>query len=133
LSFHRETRQLPIYTLTIAKGGPKLAPPKPGESVDEDSWLNGGVRTVELTATPMPVFAIDMDFFVERPVVDQAGLQGSYDFMLKWTFDDSRLTDPNALPSLFTAIKEQLGLKLDAVKGPAEVYVIDRIERPSEN
>jgi uncharacterized protein (TIGR03435 family) len=133
LIFHPETRQLPIYALIVTKGGPRLAPLKPGESTNEDSWTNGAVRTMELTATPMPVFAIDLDFFLERPVIDQTHLQGSYDFMLKWTSDDSKLADPDQPPSLFTAIQEQLGLKLEAVKGPAEVYVIDHAERPSDN
>jgi hypothetical protein len=63
----------------------------------------------------------------------QISLPGRYDFTLRWTFDVSREGDPGAPPSLFTAIKEQLGLRMDAVKGPAEVFVIDHLERPSEN
>ena len=65
--------------------------------------------------------------------MDQTGLQGRYDFQLKWSRDESSTADPNALPGLFTAIQEQLGLKLVPVKAPADVIVIDHVERPSAN
>ena len=64
-----------------------------------------------------------------RKVVDQTGLTGKYDLKLKWAPD----TDPSGGPSLFSAIKEQLGLKLISIKAPVEVLVIDHVERPSEN
>ncbi len=79
---------------------------------------------------------------LDRPVVDHTGISGRYDFELKWTPDQSQFggayktTDsdnPNAPPGLFTAIQEQLGLKLEAVKGLAPVLVIDRVERPTAN
>ena len=71
---------------------------------------------------------------LERPVVDQTGLKGQYDFALKYTYDESRApTDGSAPPSLFTAIQEQIGLKLEPVKAPAEVLVIDHVEQPSAN
>jgi uncharacterized protein (TIGR03435 family) len=78
---------------------------------------------------------------LDRPVVDQTGIEGRYDLVLKWAPDDSQFggNPPEAsktdipLPSLFTAIQEQVGLKLDAVKIPADVMVIDRVEKPSEN
>jgi uncharacterized protein (TIGR03435 family) len=76
-------------------------------------------------------------------VIDRTGLQGRYDFTLTWTPDETQFagfgvriqpsTDPNAPPVLFTAIQEQLGLKLDSVRAPVEVLVIDRVDRPSEN
>jgi uncharacterized protein (TIGR03435 family) len=65
--------------------------------------------------------------------VDQTGLTGKYDFFLKWTPDGAQIGDPNAPPGLFTAIQEQLGLKLEPTKAPADVLVIDHVERPSEN
>jgi uncharacterized protein (TIGR03435 family) len=66
--------------------------------------------------------------------VDQTHLTGRYDFQLKWTADESKLpTDVNAAPGLFTAIQEQIGLKLEPVKAPAEVLVIDAVERPTAN
>jgi uncharacterized protein (TIGR03435 family) len=66
-------------------------------------------------------------------MVDQTGLTGKYDFVLRYTYDETRATDPNAPPGLFTAVQEQLGLKLEAVKAPAEVLVVDKVERPSAN
>jgi uncharacterized protein (TIGR03435 family) len=78
---------------------------------------------------------------LDRPVVNRTGLPGRYDFTLRWTPDDSQFrsfgvrippsTDPDAPPGLFTAIQEQLGLRLESTNGPADVYVIERAERPS--
>ena len=68
-----------------------------------------------------------------KPVVDQTGLAGRFDFTLKWTREQTPSTDPNAAPGLFTAIQEQLGLKLEPVKAPVGVIVIDHVERPSAN
>jgi uncharacterized protein (TIGR03435 family) len=81
---------------------------------------------------------------LDRPVVDQTGLTGRWDFTLKWTPDEFQFgglgvrvpTPTNAAdapPDLFTAVQEQLGLKLDSTKAPAEVFVVDRVEKPSEN
>jgi uncharacterized protein (TIGR03435 family) len=70
---------------------------------------------------------------VDRPVVNQTGLPGRWDFLLKWTTNDLKAADPNAAPGMFTAIQEQLGLKLEAVKAPADVLVVDHVERPSAN
>jgi uncharacterized protein (TIGR03435 family) len=82
----------------------------------------------------MADFAFIMQFFLDRPMVDQTGLTGRYDFSLRWTFDETQASsDPNAAPGIFTAIQEQLGLKLDAVKAKADVLVIDHVERPSAN
>jgi len=69
----------------------------------------------------------------DRPVVDQTGLSGRFDFLLKWTPDGAQTEDPNAPPAIFTAIQEQLGLKLEPVKALVDVLVIDHVERPSEN
>jgi uncharacterized protein (TIGR03435 family) len=67
-------------------------------------------------------------------MVDQTGLTGRYDFSLRWTFDETQASsDPNAVPGIFTAIQEQIGLKLEAVKAQADVIVIDHVERPSAN
>jgi uncharacterized protein (TIGR03435 family) len=71
---------------------------------------------------------------VGRPVIDRTGLKGSYDFKLKWTPEGRGGELPaDAPPGLFTAIQEQLGLKLEAAKGPVKVLVIDHVERPTEN
>jgi uncharacterized protein (TIGR03435 family) len=124
---------MPIYALTVSKGGPILKIADPNENLNTGNSGSGGERTLKFTNMSMPDFALNMNFYEDRPVIDQTSLPGRYDFTLKWTFDVSREGEPGAPPSLFTAIKEQLGLRLDAVKGPAEVFVIDHLERPSEN
>ena len=133
LVFHRETRDLPIYAITIAKGGPILTPADPKERNNAGSSGGSGFRTLKFTNMSMPDLALNLNLYEDRPVVDQTSLPGRYNFTLKWTYDVFRETEAGAPPPLFTAIKEQLGLRMDAVKGPAEVYVIDRVERPSEN
>jgi uncharacterized protein (TIGR03435 family) len=81
---------------------------------------------------------------LDRPVVNQTGIPGRYDFVLRWTPDEFQFAslgarppaptgDPNAPPDIFTAFQEQLGLKLESSKAQAEVFVIDRAEKPSEN
>jgi len=133
LKFHREKRELPIYAITVAKGGPKLTKhteASNGLPTQSGSPSSGGRR---FTNNSMSDFALGMQSFLDRPVVDQTGLAGRYDFVLTWNPDDSSTDSPNPLPGLFTAIQEQLGLKLDPVKGPADVYVIDHVEKPSEN
>lgn len=131
LSFHREVRQIPVYAITVAKGGPLLSPAKPGETINTGNSGSGGQRTLRFTDMSMADFALNMNFYEDRPVIDSTGLRGRYDFTLKWTYDVTSEAPPDAPPSLFTAIREQLGLRVDAVKGPAEVLVFDRVERPS--
>jgi bla regulator protein blaR1 len=132
LKVHFETREMPGYALTIAKGGPKLTPAKDGEST----------RISEL-GNEMTVRAATLDQWIQSPflggraVVNQTGLKGAYDFTLTWseqlaTAGDGQESGADA-PSLFTAVQEQLGLKLAPEKIPVEVIVIDHIERPSEN
>ncbi len=86
-----------------------------------------------LTNTSMPELAQVLQFHVERPVVDQTGLKGRYDFQLKWLTDDNHGSDPDAPPGLFTAIQEQVGLKLEPAKALADALVIDKVERPGAN
>lgn len=136
LKFHRETRELPVYALTVASGGPKMQKSKgdPNLLGDENEHSSGG--QIRLTATNMSMsdLTLILDFIADKPVVNQTGLAGKWDWQLTWTDDDSRApADASAAPGLFTAIQEQMGLKLDAVKAPAEVLVIDHVERPSAN
>jgi uncharacterized protein (TIGR03435 family) len=137
LKFHPETRELSVYALTAAKDGPRLAKSKgdPNLLGDESDNMHGGLVTQTITNMSMTDFALLMQFFTDRPVVDQTGLAGKWDFKWSWTADESRVAPDaaNPPPGMFTAIQEQLGLKLDAVKAPASVYVIDHIERPSPN
>jgi len=134
LKFHREKREIPVYLIQIAKGGPKLKPPAhPDAEADQDANGHGTETTVTITTATMADFILGMQFFFDRPLIDQTGISGRHDFTLRYTSDEAHATDPNAPPGLFTAIQEQLGLKLDAVKAPADVFVIDHVERPSAN
>jgi uncharacterized protein (TIGR03435 family) len=143
LAFHNQSRELPAYAIQIAKDGPKLAltTRKPGDSTNF-SYNCQVVLTVR-NASIADVAKGMQEVFMDRPVVDQTGLRARYDFDLKWTPDESQSycpVDParsrdeaNAPPGLYTAIQEQLGLKLIRTKAPIQVMVIDHVETPSEN
>lgn len=135
LKFHRDKRELPVYAIRIAKGGPKLTPAAhPDAQPDQDGGGHGTEADLGFTSFSMPDLAMGLQFFVhDRPIVDQTGLPGSYDFKLRYTYDEANATDANAPPGLFTAIQEQLGLKLEPVKAPIDVFVLDHVERPSAN
>jgi uncharacterized protein (TIGR03435 family) len=133
---HAEKREMEVYALTVAKGGEKMAPSAgdPNGLPDENDRNNGGQTTMQVANVSMADFALLLKFFLDRPVVNQTGLTGRYDFRLQWTFDESKApTDGTAAPSVFTAVQEQLGLKLEAVKAQTDVLVIDRLERPGAN
>jgi len=147
LAIHSETKDLAIYTLVIAKNGPKLQDAKPGETTSLGSGGNGETRSITGQAGSMAGLVRRLSVSLSCPVVDKTGLAGKYDFKLEWTPDDSQAqglstgapndwpappSDSNA-PSFFQAIQEQLGLKLVSGKGPVEVFVIDHVERPSAN
>ena len=135
LKLHREKRDLSIFAVTVAKGGPKLGASKadPSGLPDQTGSNNGAERNERFTNNSMADFASSMQYFLDRPVIDQTGLTGKYDFMLQWTTDATLNNDPKAPPGLFTAVQEQIGLKITPTKGPAEVLVIDHAERPSAN
>jgi uncharacterized protein (TIGR03435 family) len=136
LKFHRETRELPVYALVLAKNGPKLLP----AAKDAKSSMDGNRGELTVRNATVVEFASILSNVLGRKVVENTGLTGRYDLTLKWTPDDSRtqpgsnlrLADPAGLP-IFTAIQEQLGLKLESTKGPIEVLVIDSVEHPTEN
>jgi uncharacterized protein (TIGR03435 family) len=144
LTIHRETKELGVYAITIGTGGPKLA----RNETNPDglpSLLFRGLGVLPAVNASMADFAGVMQTAVlDRPVVDRTGLPGRYDFTLTWTADESQFAalgvrvpppsgDPNAPPGLFTAIQEQLGLKLESTNAPVSVLVVDRVEKPSEN
>jgi uncharacterized protein (TIGR03435 family) len=134
LKFHSEKRDLPVYAIHVAKGGPKLTPAAyPDRGSGQRANGHGTETTVLMSSATMADFVLDMQFFLDRPLVDQTGLTGKYDITLRYTHDEANATDPDAPPGLFTAIQEQLGLKLDAVKAPTDVYVIDHVEQASPN
>jgi len=143
LTFHRDKRELSVYVLSVAKTGAKLT-----KSEDQGGLPGFGLRglgALNVHNSSMSEFAGMMqETVMDRPVIDQTGLAGRYDFTLNWTPDDSQFggmgakvpppTDnTNPPPNLYTAIQEQIGLKLDATKAPTDVMVIDHAEKPSEN
>jgi len=143
LKFHRDKKDLSVYALTVAKGGPKFS-----KSARDPNGLPGvsfrGPGNLAVTNAPMEVFANLLQVTVlDKPVVDRTGLSEKYDFILKWKPDlgqflgldgtPSPTPDPDAAPDLFTAIQQQLGLKLNATKSSAGVIVIDNVAKPSEN
>ena len=185
LKYHHETRELPMYTLVVAKGGPKLTESKPGEPIP---FSDGHTATTPGGAMPLPggpgaiakpdgspragnrpvigegmrinpggieahggsitFLSHALSRILARTVIDKTGLTGNYDFTLNWTPDESMRNfmggpgggpangdaPPDAGgPSLFTALEEQLGLKLESQKGTVDVIVIDHIDAPSEN
>jgi len=131
LATHTETRELPIYALVIAKGGAKL-----GEINDGGNMINSWRDHLEVQGSnSLALLAEVLADELGRPVVDRTGIAGRYHLTLKWTPDDtaSAAANSNAPPSIFTALQEQLGLKLESRKGPVQVLVIDHVEMPSAN
>jgi uncharacterized protein (TIGR03435 family) len=131
LRVHYESKVQPVYNLVVAKGGlrVKLLPPdqKPG-------GMSAGHGEMIVHGFPITAFAhwLSQTNMAGRIVVDKTGLTGNYDFDLKWTPDDQQGT-ADAGPTLFTALEEQLGLKLVSAKGSVETLVVDHVERPSPN
>jgi uncharacterized protein (TIGR03435 family) len=136
LVVHHENRDMPVYTLVVAKNGPKLKAADPAQTfrlrrAGRGSIFNEGPAKIGLLVS---LLANNLD----RPVFDETGLTGTYSFDLKWTPDAPAgapaqpSADPTG-PSLFTALQEQLGLRLQAARRPVEVLVIDHAERPTEN
>jgi bla regulator protein blaR1 len=136
LKVHRETKEQPIYELVLGKSGPKIETVTGnfgGLHITKNQVVGEGA-TIDMLSTALANQ-------VGRPVVDRTGLAGSFNFKLNWTpadtippnGADSVSTVDQSGPSIFTAIREQLGLELRATKGPAEVLVIERVERPSAN
>ena len=148
LKLHHETKVLPMYDMVVAKGGLKLKPlapmqpPAADATKDRDPASHRGMMTMGpgmlkgqgLTVTAL---ANNLSYVVHSTVVDKTGLTGDYDFDLKWTPEDAGPpTDDGSAESsasIFTAVQEQLGLKLQATKGPTDTLVIDHAELPSEN
>ena len=122
LAIHRETRQITGYRLVAAKSGIKAKPSLPGTERSATS-RNGGV---EAKGCDMNCLAGKMSEALHAPVTNGTGIQGAYDFTLSWPTGDMDA-------AVFSAIQEQLGLKLESRKVPAEVIVIDRAERPAAN
>jgi uncharacterized protein (TIGR03435 family) len=156
------TKELPVYALVVGKNGPKIQVAKPGGTYPSgfkgpDGRPIGGAGMMRVGPGELTGQGVPLAFLVQqlaqrlgRNVLDQTGLKGNYDFTLKWTPDQSSAAmfqgppsggpgpdsapppDPSG-PSIFTAVQEQLGLKLESTKGPVEILIIDHVEPPSEN
>jgi uncharacterized protein (TIGR03435 family) len=161
LAVHRETRPLPVYALELAspgKLGPQLKPHSDGaECVDTSQSdpglgnllpycgdfrvggaVNGGLRETAHAIT-IDRFAASLAQQVDRPIVDRTGLSGTFDVDVEFISQRAMVNSPSGSdassgpPSIFTALQEQLGLKLVPATGPVEVFIIDHVEQPSEN
>jgi uncharacterized protein (TIGR03435 family) len=147
LTFHRDKRELSVYVISVASGGPKMSKTT-AKATDQQGFGFRALGDLTVRNMDMKDFATWMQSGVmDRPVVDQTGLTDRYDFQLKWTPDESQFAqfrgvgarvppptdDAKAPPSLYTAVQEQLGLKIGPAKAPDDVIVIDHVEKPSEN
>ncbi|MGA7158679.1 MAG: TIGR03435 family protein [Acidobacteriaceae bacterium] len=139
LKTHTEIKTLPVYDLEIAKGGPKLKttilPPPDAPNADPLGYGTLDVHNTEMTATGVTLsdLAMNLSFPLDRTVLNKTGLDGRYDFQLRWTPDGVATGATDAPPDLFTAIQEQLGLKLQAAKGPVTTLVVDHVDQPTAN
>jgi uncharacterized protein (TIGR03435 family) len=166
LKIHRETREGPVYFLTVARGGPKLRPFKEGSCTPwavppppRQPGTKYCVSIVRLISSSMEALGATLDEFsktlgtvVDRPVIEKTGISGRFDIHFKFSREGTTLADdyvrligplpasnprpapdPTDPPSIFVALQEELGLRLEAGRGPIETLVIDHIEKPSEN
>jgi uncharacterized protein (TIGR03435 family) len=151
LKFHNEKRELAVYAITVAAGGPKLTKSTAAPSDPGGFGIQGpnaqGVTVIGRNLTIAGFATWFQASVTDRPVVDQTGLTDRYDMRLKWTPDESQFEQfrgtgmsipapsdaADAPPNLYTAIQEQLGLKIEATKAPDDVMVIDNVEKPGAN
>lgn len=153
LAVHHELKELPVFALLVAKNGPKLRESQPGNAVEtEIKGIDGLILrsqrgVLEVHDISMAGFARIMNGQLGQTVLDKTGLKGHYDLILKWTPEEAHIpADPTVMggpalvqPSdpldspLFSALKQQLGLRLELVKAPVDTIVIDHVEMPSEN
>jgi uncharacterized protein (TIGR03435 family) len=131
---HTEAKTLPVYDLMIAKGGSKLKQAK-GSSDDCSIGMSAKDNNRDLNVKNCPVsqFGDTLADQLHRTVIDQTGLSGIYDMELTWAPADVSDANPDSALSIFTAIQEQLGLKLQSGRGQVDTLVIDHAEMPSEN
>ncbi len=153
LTLHRETKELPVYALVVGKNGPKLKESAPEEDGGAPEGRRKGGTMIRMSRgqitgqrMSMEMLANQLSNRLSRDVLDKTGLKGSYDFTLEFTPEGTQSMGPreggggeaapppdSAAPSIFTAVQEQLGLKLESQKGPVELLVLDHIEKASEN
>ncbi|MGB7719173.1 MAG: TIGR03435 family protein [Bryobacteraceae bacterium] len=128
LKFHRETKEMPVYALVVGKSGSKLHEAKPDSPPGDGVWLRGHKTSSKGWEPSMIASTLSSIPDVGRPVVDKTGLKGLFEFRL-----DYSVTPNEDRPNIFSALQDQLGLRLEPSKGPVEFVVIDQLEKPSEN
>jgi uncharacterized protein (TIGR03435 family) len=134
LKAHGGTKEMPVYNLVVAKNGPKFKESAP----DAQSILRlsspgkGAVMTVTKGSMAQLVNQFSNRNGVDRPVLDKTGLTGGYDYKLEWGDPGAVNADADAV-SIFTAVQDQLGLRLEKATAPIETLVIDYAAKPSEN
>ena len=135
LQLHHEQREMPVFALTVVRGGPRITPSTadPNTWMDQQNSESNGRHVEALKNASMADLVLILQFRVDRPIVDQTGLKGRYDLKLQWTLDETQTPAPDAPPGLFTAIQDQVGLKLERVKAPADTLVIDKLQKPEAN
>jgi uncharacterized protein (TIGR03435 family) len=129
--FHRESKEIPVYVLVVAKGGPKFKESAPDSKRRFLGGVNGRNQVITATRYTVADLARSLGFVgADRPVIDRTGLTGEYDFRIEATpRRDVELGDI----SVHTAVQEQLGLKLESQRAPIQVLVVDRFDKPSGN
>lgn len=139
LKLHRDSKESPVYSLVIGKRGSKLEPAKEPDATPYFRTLNR--RQIIAKNAPIEFLTEALSTFMGRPVVDKTELKGGFDYNLLWTPDETQARagdetlsnlDPER-PSIFNAMQEQLGLKLEAQRAPVEFMIVERAEKPSEN
>lgn len=145
LKFHREKRELNVYALTVGKTGKKFNKSERDPNSNPGLFFGAPRVTLNVTNATIDEFTnLLQSAVLDKPVVDQTGLTEKYDFVVKFTPDPGMMQglggggpapvdNVDAPPDLFTAVQQQLGLKLESTKAPADVMIVDRIEKPSDN
>jgi uncharacterized protein (TIGR03435 family) len=129
LRLRQELRQMPVYALVVDQGGHKLTPARTTSGGTHVGHSNGN-RTLRIEGHSMKGITEAIGNFLDRPLIDETGLQGPFDFQLTFT---EKLDSDSTAPTIFKAVREQLGLRLEAKRGQVATYVIEKLERPSEN
>ena len=129
LVVHNETKEMPVYELLLAKGGPKMEP-----SNAEGLTINNRKGLTLCKKVTMPLFAANsLTYKMGRTVIDKTGLTGEYDFEIHYVDDQAAAAGDTSGPDFLTAMREQIGLRLESARGPVQVLVIDGAEKPSAN
>jgi uncharacterized protein (TIGR03435 family) len=143
MTIRHDSKELPVYALVVAKNGSKLTPGKAGNPERVEMGVSGaGLHQMRGQSVPLSTMAKVLSGPSGRIVIDRTGLAGSFDYQLEWVPDPANMPMINGAkpdgskldgPSIFTAVQEELGLRLEATKGPVEILVIESAEKATEN